>query len=113
LSSGHFVVLHVYSRLNRQLSLLTRFLLGESDGFLKQVEDHRGKKCPKESLPTLSSHPHPSSQCPITPKPGTSTNTDDSISSPKRTTVTKVNDDVDEDFTEILDNDVSPGEASS
>jgi hypothetical protein len=56
------------------------------------------KKCPKESVPTLPSHPHPSSQCPITHKPGTSTNTDDPISSPKSTTMTEVNDDVDEDF---------------
>jgi hypothetical protein len=38
--------------------------------------------------------------------------TDDPISSPKPTTMTEVNDDVDEDFTEILDRDVSLSEAS-
>ena len=83
-----------------------------SRAMLRVCRRPRTKKCPKESVPTLSSHPHQSSQCRISPKPGTSRDTDDPISSPKPTTMTEVNDDVDEDFTEILDHDVSLGEAS-
>ena len=45
------------------------------------------------------------------PNPGTYRDTDDPISSPKHTAVTKVKDDV-QVFTEILDHDDSPGKAS-